>query len=96
MAESLLSVIDAIIRGRVDGPPPAARAGHGRPARRPVGGPGIARDGRGRRSSPSLPLASLAAGPRRLHTSTFDSSKAGFEVRARAAVALCGLLQELS
>lgn len=95
-AQNLLSVIDAIIRGGSMGRPPQlvpAMVDKLVDLWEVLSSPSTSVDGKTAVLNHWLPaLLSLIT----LHTSTFDSSKAGFEVRARAVIVLCGLLLELS
>jgi mediator of RNA polymerase II transcription subunit 12 len=94
-AQNLLSVVDAIIRGGSMGRPPQlvpAMVDKLVDLWEVLASPSTDPSGKGVVLNHWLPalLALLT-----LHTSTFDSSKAGFEVRARAVIVLSGLLQEL-
>lgn len=95
-AENLLSVIDAIIRGGSMGRPPQlvpAMVDKLVDLWEVLSSPSTDPGGKNAVLDHWLPaLLALIT----LHTSTFDSSKAGFEVRARAVIVLSGLLQELS
>lgn len=95
-AENLLSVVDAIIRGGSMGRPPQlvpAMVDKLVDLWEVLSSPSTDAGGKNAVLNHWLPaLLALVT----LHTSTLDSSKAGFEVRARAVIALSGLLQELS
>ncbi|KAB5517300.1 hypothetical protein GE09DRAFT_1158331 [Coniochaeta sp. 2T2.1] len=95
MAQNLLLVIDAIIRGGSMGRPPQlvpAMVDKLVDLWEVLSSPAIEAGCKIAVLNHWLPaLLALVT----LHTSTFDSSKAGFEVRARAVIVLCGLLQEL-
>jgi mediator of RNA polymerase II transcription subunit 12 len=96
MADNLLSVMDAIIRGGSMGRPPQlvpAMVDKLVDLWEVLASPST--DAAGKTAVLHHWLPSLLAFIT-LHTSTFDSSKAGFEVRARAVIVLSGLLQELS
>ncbi|KAH8908199.1 hypothetical protein BR93DRAFT_605318 [Coniochaeta sp. PMI_546] len=95
-AENLLSVIDAIIRGGSMGRSPQlvpAMVDKLVDLWEVLSSPTTDLGGKNAVLNHWLPaLLALIT----LHTSTFDSSKAGFEVRARTVIVLSGLLQELS
>lgn len=95
-SENLLSVIDAIIRGGSMGRSPQlvpAMVDKLVDLWEVLSSPSTDLGGKNAVLNHWLPaLLALIT----LHTSTFDSSKAGFEVRARMVVVLSGLLQELS
>jgi mediator of RNA polymerase II transcription subunit 12 len=95
-AENLLSVVDAIIRGGSMGRSPQlvpAMVDKLVDLWEVLSSPSTDLSGKNAVLNHWLPaLLALIT----LHTSTFDSSKAGFEVRARTVIVLSGLLQELS